>query len=355
MFRLLSCLLLPLLAAACAQGGPEREPLAVGPVDVPASKVRATDQVVVITDASLTMIKADQFRDAKALTRTLVRAMPEPSAPARNPADYQVELIAFGGRDRIVAPLSSFDRPLLAAEADVLEPLGSMTPLHRVIDEAAVSLAGKGGRAALVVFSDGLPDHEAQAIAAAENLQLVHGGEVCVHTVQTGNDPEGTRFMKRLSQVSPCGSSRLASDIDSTSRFNMLTADVFLADADVLPPVGAAPCSARIVLRGIHFAFDSSQISPEDAVILDVAIEQLTACPDFPFSVEGFTDSIGTEDYNMGLSDRRAQAVRDYLVQGGVDESRLETLGRGESDPVGNNDTPDGRAQNRRVTLSPML
>jgi outer membrane protein OmpA-like peptidoglycan-associated protein len=354
--RLLSCLLLTLLASVgCTQRGPARSPLAVNPVDVPPSKLRATDQVVVITDASLTMVKSDTFRDAKALTQTLVRAMPEKSAPARNPGDYQVELVAFGGRDRTKSPLSDFDRASLASDADGMTALGSRTPLHRVLNEAALSLQGKGGRAALVIFSDGLPDDEDKAVASAQYLQKVHGGEVCFHTVQTGTDPEGTDFMKRLSALSPgCGSSRLASEIDSASSFNNLTADIFLADAPALPPVGAAPCSARIVLRGINFDFDSNQIRPEDAVILDAAIDQLAACPDFPFSIEGYTDAIGPESYNEGLSSRRADAVREYLINGGVEESRLETLGRGESDPVGDNATRDGRAQNRRVTLSPM-
>jgi OOP family OmpA-OmpF porin len=353
MVRLLSCLMLTLLVAGCAQRGPERSPLAVGPVDVPASKIRATDQVVVITDASLTMVKEDNFRDAKALTQTLVRALPEKSAPARNPESYEVELISFGGRERDKSPLQSFNRGALSSDADDMYAIGSMTPLHRVLNEAAGSLEGKGGRAAVVVISDGLPDDEDRAVASAQYLQKQHGGEVCFHTVQTGNDPEGSDFLKRLSALSDCGSSRLARDIDNTSRFNNLTSDVMLADA-ALPQVAAAPCSARIVLRGINFDFDSNVIRPEDAVILDAAIEQLTACPDFPFSIEGFTDSSGPEDYNVGLSDRRADAVRDYLVNGGVDESRLETLGRGESDPVAGNDTRDGRAQNRRVTLNPM-
>ena len=353
---LLSCLLLTLLTAAgCAQRGPERGPLAVNPIPVPASQTRATDQVVVIADASLTMVKADTFRDAKALAQTLVRAMPEKDAPARNPGSYEVELIGFGGRDRTRSPLSPFDRAALASGADDLRALGSRTPLHRVLDEASMSLEGKSGRAALVIFTDGLPDDEDRALAAAQNLQKAHTGEVCIHTVQLGTEPAGADFLARLSALSGgCGSSRPASQIDSAASFNDLTADVFLGDASVLPPVGAGPCSARIVLRGINFNFDSSEVRAEDAVILDAAIEQLTACPDFPFSVEGYTDSSGAEAYNLGLSNRRADAVRDYLVNGGVDESRLETLGRGEADPLGDNATRDGRAQNRRVTLSPM-
>jgi len=68
--------------------------------------------------------------------------------------------------------------------------------------------------------------------------------------------------------------------------------------------------------------------------------------------VGGHTDSYGTEEYNMGLSVRRARAVADYLVAGGIDRSRLRVEGYGETQPVASNDTEDGRAQNRRVELS---
>ena len=68
-------------------------------------------------------------------------------------------------------------------------------------------------------------------------------------------------------------------------------------------------------------------------------------------SVEGHTDAVGSEAYTLGLSNRRAVAVKDFLVKEGVPEGRLTTQGLGESQPVATNDTADGRAQNRRVEL----
>jgi OOP family OmpA-OmpF porin len=68
--------------------------------------------------------------------------------------------------------------------------------------------------------------------------------------------------------------------------------------------------------------------------------------------VQGFTDSIGTEEYNLGLSQRRADAVRNYLVEKGVDPKIITAKGYGESNPVASNDTKEGRALNRRVEFA---
>jgi len=69
--------------------------------------------------------------------------------------------------------------------------------------------------------------------------------------------------------------------------------------------------------------------------------------------LEGHTDSIGAEAYNQGLSERRAKAVMQYLIKGGVDSARLSTVGYGESRPIAPNNTKEGRAKNRRVELTP--
>ena len=66
----------------------------------------------------------------------------------------------------------------------------------------------------------------------------------------------------------------------------------------------------------------------------------------------GHTDAIGTEQYNEGLSQRRAQSVAEYLQQAGVPSGRLVTSGAGENQPIATNETPEGRAQNRRVEIS---
>jgi len=108
-----------------------------------------------------------------------------------------------------------------------------------------------------------------------------------------------------------------------------------------------------IVLKGINFAFDSSALTPESKKILDEdqRISRLMGEPNIRVEVAGHTDSVGSEAYNQKLSERRAQAVADYLVSRGVDPKRLKAVGYGKDKPIASNATDAGRAENRRVEL----
>jgi outer membrane protein OmpA-like peptidoglycan-associated protein len=104
--------------------------------------------------------------------------------------------------------------------------------------------------------------------------------------------------------------------------------------------------------RMVNFAFDSSELSVDSRANLDKLSEVLINNPDTNINVYGHTDSKGTEEYNKALSDRRAAAVKNYLVAKGVASSRLFTMGMGESDPKSTNATDAGRADNRRVEFA---
>ena len=108
---------------------------------------------------------------------------------------------------------------------------------------------------------------------------------------------------------------------------------------------------AVIELQGVHFDFDKSTLRPEAKVILNQAASLLEQHERVVVEVAGHTDSVGSDQYNQGLSERRANAVRDYLVEQGIRASRLTAVGHGESRPVATNDTAEGRQENRRVEL----
>jgi len=129
------------------------------------------------------------------------------------------------------------------------------------------------------------------------------------------------------------------------------------ADSDAAPPPPPPPPPAPeagtkiISLEGTHFDFDKSTLKPEAIPKLQEAVRIMSENPGIKVNIEGHTDSMGSDEYNMRLSDRRAQAVESFMVTKGVAADRLTPKGYGESRPVATNDTAAGRAQNRRVDL----
>ncbi len=111
------------------------------------------------------------------------------------------------------------------------------------------------------------------------------------------------------------------------------------------------PLPARIQLPGVAFRNNSSQLLPVSTRTLDQAAEILLANPGLRAEVAGHTDSVGEAGYNLWLSQRRADAVRGYLVARGVAAERLSARGYGESEPLADNSNAAGRARNRRVEL----
>ncbi|MNO79789.1 Outer membrane porin F precursor [compost metagenome] len=107
------------------------------------------------------------------------------------------------------------------------------------------------------------------------------------------------------------------------------------------------------MVRDLHFAFDSSKIDARDKDQLDTIASRLRGeAASTELNIAGHTDSVGTDAYNQTLSEKRANAVANYLVDAGVPASSIKSVsGYGESQPVADNKTSDGRAQNRRVEI----
>jgi len=107
-----------------------------------------------------------------------------------------------------------------------------------------------------------------------------------------------------------------------------------------------------VTLKGdVLFDFNSAAVKPGLYSEINKIADAMNQYPDTVARVEGHTDSVGSETYNMDLSIRRATAVRDVLVQRGVASTRLEIVGFGETMPVASNETEAGRLQNRRVEI----
>jgi OOP family OmpA-OmpF porin len=122
---------------------------------------------------------------------------------------------------------------------------------------------------------------------------------------------------------------------------------------DILPKVITAALVAAIVsvTGDTTFANNSSDLNAAGIASLDQWIKDSEKVDVTSVEIVGHADSRGDADYNQGLSERRAESIKTYLVEQGANPAKLTTSGRGESDPVASNSTKEGRAQNRRVDI----
>ena len=106
-----------------------------------------------------------------------------------------------------------------------------------------------------------------------------------------------------------------------------------------------------IISGGILFQFDSANITPSAMELVGRLADVMKQHPNLNVAVVGYTDNTGNFDYNIKLSKRRADAIVNQLVKDGIPANRLAGVGVGPLNPIASNDTPEGRAQNRRVEL----
>jgi outer membrane protein OmpA-like peptidoglycan-associated protein len=144
--------------------------------------------------------------------------------------------------------------------------------------------------------------------------------------------------------------------LDLTGRQDLTAGDIVrgLVPAPTPGDSAAGPAGRPAVALTVEFAFNSADILPQAAHTLQTVAEALQA-PELAgarLQIEGHTDSVGSDPYNLRLSERRARRVRQYLVQQyRLAPERLLAVGRGEQEPIADNATPEGRQKNRRVEL----
>ncbi len=106
---------------------------------------------------------------------------------------------------------------------------------------------------------------------------------------------------------------------------------------------------SKIDLKGINFKSNSKELTSDSLATLDAAAEVLAKNSTIKLEVQAYSDSMGDANYNLNLSNQRAETVKNYLVGKGIDGSRLDSKGYGEENPIADNSTAEGRAKNRRV------
>ena len=213
------------------------------------------------------------------------------------------------------------------------------TPMGRVVDGAGCELDA---------------DNDGVADGADQCANTVAGAIVDTRGCALDSDNDGVP-----NGVDQCSDTRAGAQVDARGCEPDSDADGVLDGLDACPDTTAG---ARVDVRGceitdeitlpsVQFETNSATLQAGAQSSLDDAVVTLNRYPELVVEVAGHTDSDGAEAYNLELSQNRAQTVLEYLVEAGIDASRLSAQGYGESEPIATNATAIGKAQNRRVVL----
>jgi OOP family OmpA-OmpF porin len=246
------------------------------------------------------------------------------------------------GQTDLIYGMTSYEKAGLSETLGKVTQAGGDSPMAKALKKATEDLQGVSGTSAVILVSDGVPTDKG-VLQAAEALKKAYGEKVCIYTIQIGDNYYGEKLLEQISEIGGCGFSINADELAGCAEVASFVKQVFFEK----------PAPAKIIINSVLFDFDSNVVKPEASIVLEEVAGTLKQ-DSSDVIIEGHTCSVGSEDYNMGLSERRASAVKDFLVDQGVDTERLTAKGLGEAEPIADNTSKAGREQNRRVEFEVM-
>jgi len=317
----------------------------------PVYMVRTADNFIILYDRSESM--GSRFIDSSMTKLQAQRKILNEKNATLPDMNWQAGVYSFTpgwGTDNLTVyyPMQAYDKMKFH---DVLksmpaEPKGP-TLLQQGLFELNNILPTLNGRTVIFVFSDAqytpAANYDSPSYIAA---QLAAQYDVCFGVVDAGAKDKGLVQMQKMGNVNDC--SFFVSFADLIGNPEWMTGALF--DISETAPGDGREVKMGYEWENILFDFDKADVKEEYWAVLAKVGAYMRLHPDARVVLAGHTDNIGSREYNLKLSHRRASAVRDYLVsQESIDPGRITLSGFGFDDPIADNATPAGRAQNRRV------
>lgn len=334
----------------------------VMPLSATAKMVKKVDNVLVLVDVSGSMSEsyADSSQDkidaAVDMVSRLDKEVPE--------LGYTTGVYTVAPFEE-VSPLQTYQNGLLKSAAEEMDAdfglLGRLSYIGRGLSGAGEIIESgleEGdekmplpGKTAVILFTDGAWNAGFDPVDVARGLYDKHGDNICIHAVSLADTSAGEMTINQLRGLSNCSVSGDVKSLASDAGMAQFARNVLFTEAAVAAPAPAPVVKKEVITFNLLFGFDQAAITDDMIPVLEQVQMILEEDPAAKFIVAGHTDSVGTETYNQGLSERRARAVSNWLTENGVNANRLEVAGYGENQPKFDNNTEEGRKLNRRVEM----
>ena len=258
-----------------------------------------------------------------------------------------------------VYPMQPYDREKVAKALESVSPeAGGPTWLKTGLRKSGEILKTLSGSTALFVFTDGthtsLSDqdeaHQAEIYPIDVAADLVSKHDVCIYVVSSAKEEVNERIVKALGTLNSC--SRVIPFADFVNRPEYNSGALFAVKSTEKIVTVTDNKIVGLKVDDLTFQFAGHRLKEEDITRLQKVADFVKAHPDTWVSIKGYTDAVGSSEVNNRLSQQRAETVEGYLIEAGVPEDRIVTYWYGAKNPVASNDTPEGRAKNRRVELA---
>ena len=257
------------------------------------------------------------------------------------PLSYTAGVHTFSPFEEVL-PMGPYNKDAFAAAVGTLssdwDTFYRMTAIGDGVQLFSPVAQTMPGRSAIIMISDGLSNRGTNPVDQVRALYAANPSAV-IHVVSLADEPEGKAILDQIAALNPNTVYVSGFELlNNEQAMNQFIYDVFYT------------CGETLVLRSVQFAFDSAALDGTAKGILREAATMLNAQSGTIY-VDGHTCSVGTDQYNQRLSERRANSVRNYLIEQGVPANRLIARGFGESRPKYSNATEETRKLNRRVEL----
>jgi len=266
---------------------------------------------------------------------------------------YNSGLYTFASDKKALYPMGPFDKAKYAQAIDSLpaQPKGA-TFLSQALRKLESILQKQSGKTAVFIFTDGTSDSPGGTKDPEDYTQaLADKYNVCFYMI---GDATNNRAAKRLTDMAKANAcSRVIPFKQFVDNPDYITGALYVVKASERIETITETRIVGLKVGDVLFDFNKDAVSSQYGADLQALGGFLKKNPNAYALLVGYTDSIGSEEYNLGLSNRRADSVAAYLMNNhGVGQDQIVVNWYGEANPVAGNDTEEGRAQNRRVEVA---